>query len=173
MRGNVSTVVRWRDHRNGHPACDNLDGDVIDEGYKSFPSGHAALAFFGLSQLSWNMVRSLHYAATGRQWRTCGLSAASLPLLVACWIAATRQQDNWHFRSDILVGSAMGLALSVASFSSQFGVLWWSMKSARIRGLYDSQEGERRAQNLLDVEDMQEWQLTPPRAPPTSSQELS
>jgi len=154
---NISAIVKWQDQHPGFPECTTADEKVIEEGYKSFPSGHAALAFFGLSQLSWNLVRSLHYAASSGQWRTCGLWASCLPLLVACWIAATRQLDKWHWSSDILVGSAMGLTLSVVAFSSQFGPWWWSIKSIRRRGIftYDPQDGERRAQTLLDVEDMQ------------------
>jgi membrane-associated phospholipid phosphatase len=60
----------------------------------SFPSGHAATAFAAASVLE----RHLGYRAA---WPT---------LVVATYVATSRLHDNRHFISDVLFGSAIGMA---------------------------------------------------------------
>ena len=60
----------------------------------SFPSGHAASAFVAAAILE----RHLGYRAA---WPT---------LLVATYVATSRLHDNRHFASDVLFGSAIGMA---------------------------------------------------------------
>ncbi len=60
----------------------------------SFPSGHAASAFVAASILE----RHLGYRAA---WPT---------LLAAAYVATSRLHDNRHFASDVLFGSAIGMA---------------------------------------------------------------
>lgn len=60
----------------------------------SFPSGHAASAFAAASVLE----RHLGYRAA---WPT---------LLVAAYVGASRLHDNRHFVSDVMFGSAVGMA---------------------------------------------------------------
>lgn len=60
----------------------------------SFPSGHAAAAFASASVLE----RHLGYRAA---WPT---------LLIASYVGMSRLADNRHFLSDVLMGSAIGIA---------------------------------------------------------------
>jgi membrane-associated phospholipid phosphatase len=60
----------------------------------SFPSGHAASAFAAASVLE----------------RHFGYRAAWPTLLVASYIGTSRLHDNVHFLSDVLFGSALGMA---------------------------------------------------------------
>ena len=60
----------------------------------SFPSGHAASAFASASVLE----RHLGYRAA---WPT---------LLIATYVGTSRLHDNRHFLSDVVMGSAIGLA---------------------------------------------------------------
>jgi membrane-associated phospholipid phosphatase len=60
----------------------------------SFPSGHASAAFASASVLE----RHLGYRAA---WPT---------LLVASYVAVSRLHDNRHFLSDVIFGSAVGMA---------------------------------------------------------------
>ena len=127
---------------------------LLDEGFRSFPSGHSSYAFAGLGFLSlWLMGQlslfavphTYHYAATTppsasssvsvqrplRLWR----SFLSLtPLWLAVYIAVSRIQDHRHHVSDVVVGALLGLAGSYLAYRLYFppldapqGVTWLSL----------------------------------------------
>ena len=61
----------------------------------AFPSGHAATAFAAAS------VLERHFGGYRGAWPT---------MLVASYVAASRLHDNKHFLSDVVFGSAIGIA---------------------------------------------------------------
>ena len=61
----------------------------------SFPSGHASVTFAAASVL----------------WRHLGWKAAVPTYTVASYVAASRLHDNRHFLSDVVFGSAVGVAV--------------------------------------------------------------
>ena len=61
----------------------------------SFPSGHASVTFAAASVL----------------WRHLGWKAAVPTYTVASYVAASRLHDNRHFLSDVVFGSAIGVAV--------------------------------------------------------------
>jgi len=91
--------------------CSNNNTKVLDEGRRSFPSGHASSSFSSF------MILSLFIAGRLRVFnnRFCiwRLLLSSLPLFGAIYIVSTRYQDNLHHWSDLLAGTIIGCLISV------------------------------------------------------------
>lgn len=83
----------------------------IDDGFKSFPSGHSSLAFAGLGFLSLYLAAKMHLFDR----RGVALKAwiAVAPLTGATLIAISRTMDNRHHATDVLIGSLLGFWISV------------------------------------------------------------
>ena len=96
---------------DGFPACEEPGAPGVKDGYKSFPSGHASLAFAGLGFLSLYLVHSFRLRrGAGRPWRRL---AATLPWLGALMVGVSRVHDYRHNPSDVLAGAALGTFTAV------------------------------------------------------------
>ena len=96
---------------DGFPACEDPGASGVKDGYKSFPSGHASLAFAGLGFLSLYLVHSLRLRrGAGKPWRRL---AATLPWLGALMVGVSRVHDYRHNPSDVLAGAALGTFTAV------------------------------------------------------------
>ena len=96
------------------------DALVVEEGRRSFPSGHSAISFSGLAYLTLVLLACVWHTPTpraGTLWKTIFVS---LPWLLALWIALTRLQDHWHHWQDVLVGSLIGHVAAYACFRLRF-----------------------------------------------------
>ncbi|XP_070566088.1 phospholipid phosphatase 3-like [Ptychodera flava] len=92
-----------------------IEGDVctgddkeIQDARESFPSGHAALAFY-------SMVFSAMYIEARLRWRSARLVKPFLQgwlLLIAFACALSRVYDNRHHPSDVIWGSIIGILLA-------------------------------------------------------------
>ena len=92
---------------------------VIEEGRRSFPSGHSALSFSGLFFLSLCVAARLVQAPAhaGALWKLC---LAALPWLLALHVALSRVADYWHHWEDVLVGSLLGHVAAYTAFRLRF-----------------------------------------------------
>lgn len=108
---------------------DVLSGDTDVERYQSFPSGHASVAYCGLTLLSLYLRRFFGFA----QHQKKSGAVASLVVLpnhlrlrrwfyfvsvllvqvLAMWIATSRIADQVHFPADVLGGAVLGTGCSV------------------------------------------------------------
>lgn len=95
---------------------------VIKEGRKSFPSGHATIAFAGMSYLIWYIAGHCRLFDRCTSWRTksIGITGAILSSLVATGVAYSRIYDHWHYWSDILVGAGLGVLNASCFYNRHF-----------------------------------------------------
>eukprot|EP00842_Homolaphlyctis_polyrhiza_P000802 jgi/Hompol1/1722/HPOL_004794-RA len=90
------------------------DPNVIKEGRRSFPSGHASESFAGMTFLAWFLASvwsrywdlSSQWATHTRVWR---ITLSVIPLLLSIYVAITRTQQYVHFATDVIAGSLIGI----------------------------------------------------------------
>ncbi|KAJ3112008.1 hypothetical protein HDU96_005052 [Phlyctochytrium bullatum] len=116
------------------------DPDKIEDGRKSFPSGHSSYTFAGSTFLTIHLLGLLEvwpvvtgtvgfdvrgallpggatrgvprpYPLGGRAWR---FVAAFLPLLLSSYVAISRLQQYIHHPTDVLFGSVLGTLVAIA-----------------------------------------------------------
>ncbi|KAL1747844.1 phosphatidic acid phosphatase type 2/haloperoxidase [Schizophyllum fasciatum] len=96
---------------------------TIEEGRKSFPSGHSSTAFSGM------MLLTLWIAGQTGAWCFSGSAPASIvpsrmlrfllamiPLIWATWVAISRLEDYRHHKEDVIVGSLLGAGFATISY---------------------------------------------------------
>ena len=92
---------------------------VVEEGRRSFPSGHSALSFSALGFVSLCLGARLVQAPgrSGTLWKLC---VVALPWLLALHVALSRVADYWHHWEDVLVGSLLGHVLAYTAYRLRF-----------------------------------------------------
>ena len=90
--------------------CDsNSDEKVVEEGRKSFPSGHSSIAFVSFSFIAFYVWgKTLAFARYGkrRSWR---FSTGWPFIIFAVYVCLSRTQDYRHHWTDVLGGGLLGL----------------------------------------------------------------
>lgn len=108
-----------------YTSCTATDQGEIDDARKSFPSGHASLAFHGMLLFSLYLQQTWGVGRRDGGDTSSSARAASvlslLPMALAGWIAATRVQDNKHFPVDVAAGSVLGGTLAYFAHHLWFG----------------------------------------------------
>lgn len=101
------------------------DKDVILEGRKSFPSGHASLAFASFTVTSFYLLAKLRAlnSVSGRI-RTHRTLLGIIPIVVALLIAISRTCDYHHHWQDVSVGALIGLVAGTFSYHQQYPTVW-------------------------------------------------
>lgn len=92
------------------------EDDTVEEGRKSFPSGHTGWSFCCSGFLALYLSGKLQIfrpPGRGQAWRLCVVLA---PLLVACTASLTRIQDYKHHWEDVTVGGIIGLLVSLLCY---------------------------------------------------------
>ncbi|KAK4704474.1 diacylglycerol diphosphate phosphatase / phosphatidate phosphatase, partial [Phenoliferia sp. Uapishka_3] len=109
--------------------------DLIDSGFKSFPSGHSSFAFSGLGYLSLYLAGKMHLF--DRKGHALKAWVCVIPLLGAALIAISRTMgmlyalshrkmwkltrititDYRHHATDVLIGSLLGVLIAYFTYS--------------------------------------------------------
>ncbi|KOS21748.1 putative diacylglycerol pyrophosphate phosphatase 1 [Escovopsis weberi] len=98
-------------------ACTAPRDRVLEDGWRSFPSGHSSFSFAGLGFLSLFLAGQLHVFNHATARRDLGRDLVCLaPLLGALLIAISRCQDYRHDVYDVTVGCAIGMAVAYWSY---------------------------------------------------------
>jgi len=92
----------------------------VQEGRKSFPSGHSSLSFAGNGFLSLYLYGKL--CGGSRHVRLWQLLICGVPLIVAVWVALSRVQDYWHHWEDVLVGCLLGSSCALGTYHLRYPI---------------------------------------------------
>lgn len=93
------------------------DKDTILEGLRSNPSGHSALSFAGLNFVTVWLLNQFNESGNLEIWKILLLV---LPDALATFVAISRTQDYRHHYNDVIIGGAIGLAISYTVFNKLF-----------------------------------------------------
>ncbi|KAF2948304.1 hypothetical protein DAI22_01g027200 [Oryza sativa Japonica Group] len=129
----VTTVVKnavgrprpdffWRCFPDGKQLYDQVTGDVIchgeksflKDGRKSFPSGHTSWSFAGLGFLS--LYLSGKIKVFDRQGHVAKLCIMILPLLIASLVGISRIDDYRHHWEDVFAGGLLGFIMAMLCY---------------------------------------------------------
>lgn len=98
--------------------CTETDEHIMQDGFRSFPSGHSSSSFAGLFYLSLYLAAKLHVLdQRGEVWRTF---IVLVPTLAASCVAGSRIMDARHHPFDVLFGSLLGILVAWASYRQYF-----------------------------------------------------
>ncbi|KAK6454141.1 diacylglycerol pyrophosphate phosphatase [Scheffersomyces xylosifermentans] len=98
--------------------CTNDNIFILQEGFRSFPSGHSSTVFCGM------VISSLNISGKLQVFDKRGISfkviLAIFPIMVACFVSCTRISDNRHFLRDVIGGSIIGTTVAVWFYLQYF-----------------------------------------------------
>ena len=109
--------------------CTMPKDHTLQDGWRSFPSGHSSFSFAGLGFLSLFLAGQLHifrYGTPGGRDLLRALVCLA-PLLGALMIAISRCEDYRHDVYDVCVGSALGMTVTYWSYRRY----WPSLSSTK------------------------------------------
>ena len=103
----------------GVPSCSGAN-DVVQQGRRSFPSGHTSMSFSGFVYCSLYLAAWLKIGEEDRRlgrwegiWK---LVIVLAPTILAGFIGLTRIRDYWHHWEDVTVGALLGSAFAYAAW---------------------------------------------------------
>ncbi|XP_044467855.1 lipid phosphate phosphatase 2-like isoform X2 [Mangifera indica] len=94
------------------------DKHVVNEGHKSFPSGHTSISFAGMVFLS--LYLSGKIRVFDRKGHIAKICVVILPLLVAALVGISRVDDYWHHWQDVFAGGLLGLTVATICYLQFF-----------------------------------------------------
>jgi hypothetical protein len=109
--------------------CTQKDDAKLQDGFKSFPSGHSSTSFAGLFYLSLYLAAKLHVLdSKGEVWKSF---IVLTPTLAAALVAGSRIMDARHHPFDVLSGSAMGILVAWGAYRQYFPPLHETWRKGR------------------------------------------
>ncbi|KIJ64294.1 hypothetical protein HYDPIDRAFT_62127, partial [Hydnomerulius pinastri MD-312] len=98
--------------------CTQTTKHILEDGWRSFPSGHSSMSFAGLGFLAFYLAGKLHLFDTRGHASKAWLSLA--PLSAASLVAISRTMDYRHHWQDVLTGSLLGLVISYFAYRQYY-----------------------------------------------------
>ncbi|KAF2097801.1 acid phosphatase/Vanadium-dependent haloperoxidase [Rhizodiscina lignyota] len=118
--------------------CTETNHHTLNDGFRSFPSGHSSFSFAGLGYLSFfltSQLRALHPRVD-----LFRIFVAFTPLVGAALIALSRYEDYRHDPYDITAGSLLGFLLAFGSWRRYYP----SLRSQHCNTPYPTRDAEFR-----------------------------
>ncbi|KAK7440046.1 hypothetical protein VKT23_017297 [Stygiomarasmius scandens] len=98
--------------------CQQTDTAFLQDGMRSFFSGHSILAAFGFGFTSLYLAGKLHlFDGNAHSWKVWLVIA---PLVVAIWICETRVADRRHHWQDVTTGFFIGILIAYTTYRQFF-----------------------------------------------------
>ncbi|PMD15788.1 acid phosphatase/Vanadium-dependent haloperoxidase [Hyaloscypha hepaticicola] len=94
--------------------CTETDPHTLQDGWRSFPSGHSSFAFSGLGFLALFFAGQMHVFRPRTDLMKALLAVS--PLLGAAMIAISRCEDYRHDVYDVTCGSILGITIAYFSY---------------------------------------------------------
>ncbi|PWY83668.1 acid phosphatase/Vanadium-dependent haloperoxidase [Aspergillus sclerotioniger CBS 115572] len=101
--------------------CTQPNEHILQEGWRSFPSGHSSFSFSGLGYLSLFLSGQMHVFRPRTD--LCRCLVAFVPFLCALLIAISRLDDYRHDVYDVTCGSLLGLLVAYFSYRRYYPAL--------------------------------------------------
>ncbi|GAA5841685.1 hypothetical protein JCM3766R1_005151 [Sporobolomyces carnicolor] len=101
--------------------CTVTTGHIIDDGFKSFPSGHSSFAFAGLLYLSLYAAGKMHLF--DRRGHAIKAWIAVTPCIGATLIAVSRTMDYRHHATDVIAGAILGSWIAILTYHLYYPTL--------------------------------------------------
>jgi len=98
--------------------CETDSAHLLVESRRSFPSGHASLAFSSMTTLTLSFLgkvgihRNVHSKRVSLRQRVL-YTSSFVPILLAFFIAASRVHDFWHHPADVVAGAVIGVGCAL------------------------------------------------------------
>lgn len=93
----------------------------LDDGFRSFPSGHSSYSFAGLGFLAiWWAGQVQLFTYPPRPWKAF---TTLTPLILAAMIGVTRTEDYRHHWEDVTVGGVLGVLVAYFCYRQYFPAL--------------------------------------------------
>lgn len=103
---------------SGSVICKQANRYLVEEGRRSFPSGHASTSFAGLSFIAFFLAGQLRiYDGTAMALK---LAACSSPIVLAIAVTVSRVIDYRHHWHDVAAGGALGLLITLITYPLYF-----------------------------------------------------
>ncbi|XP_017082285.1 phospholipid phosphatase 5 isoform X2 [Drosophila eugracilis] len=142
--------------------CTGLPGD-INEGRKSFPSGHSSFAFASFGFIAYYVGAKLHafdIRGRGHTWR---FFIAVIPFVIAALVAVSRTCDYHHHWQDVTIGGLIGLFAGYISYRQYFpsifepeagkALIRWPRRDDQYERLIGKEESESQRRDAGDESD--------------------
>lgn len=154
----------------GIEVCTETRHHTLQDGWRSFPSGHSSFAFAGLGYLSIFFAGQFHVFRP--QNNLALVLVALIPLCGAGYIAVSRLQDYRHGPLDVLAGCILGFTSAYFSYRRYFPALYSSkcdqptVNASKEMWHGDEETGHQALPNDFDVGSEHSEDEMPLAAPP-------
>jgi diacylglycerol diphosphate phosphatase / phosphatidate phosphatase len=101
-----------------YAVCTQKDEHTLQDGWRSFPSGHSSFSWAGQGYLALHLAGQLGALRTGASLPS--LLVCLIPLITAAGIAISRLEDYRHDPYDVTAGSLLGFAVAYVMYRRYF-----------------------------------------------------
>lgn len=106
----------------GNVACHGGKRQFVNDGYRSFPSGHTSWSFAGLVFFSLYLAGKIR--AFDRKGHVTKICLVILPWLAATFVGITLIDDYWHHWNDVVAGALLGSAIAILLYLQFYPPPW-------------------------------------------------